>query len=279
MRYIYVLKDPITLETKYVGQTNDVDRRYRDHIRRSLKDDDNEYDTYKSRWIRKVINQGNKPLLEVIDECNTYDESNEKEKYWVNHFSKSGSSLTNSHSTDVTEHSEETRKKMSSAKKGKKLEEIVGEEKALEMKKIYSEKMKLNNINKMDDPLVREKISDSLKEFFSKPENHWAYGKKMSEDHNEKLRLAKLNNPKNVGNRKPKTEEQKEKIRNSVIGRKVLRFKILQYDLNMIFIKEWDSIRDIQRDDPTLNRTSISNCCKEKRSNYAGYIWKYKIEQ
>lgn len=278
MRYIYVLKDPVTLEIKYVGQTNDVDRRYRDHIRRSLTENDTEYNTYKSRWIRKVTNQGNKPLLEVIDECNTYSESNEKETYWVNYFFESGSNLTNSHSTDVTEHSKETRIKMSSAKKGKKLEDIVGEEKALEMKKIYSEKMKLNNINKVYDPSVREKISETLKDYFSNPENHWAYGKKMSDEHNEKLRIAKLNNPKNVGNKKPKTEDQKQKIRNSVLGRKVLRFKILQYDMDMNFIKEWNSIRDIHRDDPTLNRKSISNCCKEKRANYAGYIWKYKIE-
>lgn len=277
MRYIYVLKDPSTLEIKYVGQTNNINRRYNAHIRKSLSESDGEYETYKSRWIRKIINQGNKPLIEVIDECYTYYESNMKENYWIKHFFENGSSLTNSYSTDVTSHSEDTRKKMSSAKKGKKLEEIVGEEKALIMKKVLSEKLKLKNINKVDDPLVREKISESLKEYFSNPKNHWSYGKKMSDEHNEKLRIAKLNNPKNVGNKKPKTDEQKQKIRNSVLGRKVQRFKILQYDMEMNFIQEWDSIRDIHRYDPTLNRASISNCCKEKRNSYAGYIWKYKI--
>lgn len=279
MRYIYVLKDPTTLEIKYVGQTNDVDRRYRDHIRKSLKEDDEEYNTYKSRWIRKIINLGFKPLIEVIDECHSYKESNEKENKWVAHFYESGSQLTNSHSTDVAEHSEETRKKMSSARKGKKLEEIVGKEKALELKEYYSEKMKINNVNKSYDPIVREKISDTLKEYFSNPENHWAYGLKMTNEHNEKLRQAKLNNPKNVGNKKPRTEEQKEKIRNSIIGKKIERHKILQFDLDGNFIKEWKSLRDIEKFDSSLKRNQISKCCKGEKDFYAEYIWKYKIEQ
>jgi hypothetical protein len=38
-------------------------------------------------------------------------------------------------------------------------------------------------------------------------------GYKMTDEHNEKLRLAKLNN--RMGNRKPRTEEQ-EKIRNAI---------------------------------------------------------------
>lgn len=278
MRYIYVLKDPITLEIKYVGQTNDVNRRYRDHLRRSLRDDDTDYDTYKSRWIRKIINNGDKPILEIIDECNSYIESNEKEKYWILYFFENGVSLTNSYSSDVTEHSDETRRKISSSKKGKKLEDIVGEEKALELKKIYSEKMKINNINKSNDPLVRDKISQSLKKHFLNPNNHWAYGKKMSNEHNEKLRLSKLNNPKNKRPGRKITNEQREKIRKKILGTKVLRYKILQYDINNIFIKEWESLREIERQDPTLKRTQISKCCKGEKDLYAGYIWKYKIE-
>jgi hypothetical protein len=276
MRYIYVLKDPKTLEIKYVGQTNNVDRRYRDHIRRSLKEDDEEYNTYKSRWIRKIINLGLKPLVEVIDECQSYEESNEKENKWVAHFYESGSQLTNSHSTDVTEHSQETRKKISSSRKGKRLEEIVGEEKASELRNYYSERMKIHNPNKSSDDIVRGKISDTLKEYFSNPENHWAYGLKMTDEHNEKLRQAKLNNPKNVGNRLPKTEEQKEKIRKSILGRKVERHKILQYDLDGNLISEWKSLREIERHDSTLKRSQISKCCKGEKDFYAGFIWKYK---
>lgn len=164
---------------------------------------------------------------------------------------------------------------MSSAKKGKKLKEIVGEEKSIELKKYYSKRVSENNPNRSNDPLVKEKISTKLKEYFKDKNNHWAYGKKMTEEYNEKLRISHINNPKNVGNRKPRTEEQKEKIRNKIVGSKILRSKILQYDINENFIKEWGSLREIERD-LKISRYKISDCCKEIIKSYAGFIWKYK---
>jgi hypothetical protein len=99
----------------------------------------------------------------------------------------------------------------------------------------------------------------------------------MTDEHNEKLRLAKLNNPKNVGNRKPRTEEQKEKLRNSIKGTKIKRSEILQYDLDMNLVKEWKSLREIERIDTTMSRSQIAKCCKGVKETYAGFIWKYKI--
>jgi hypothetical protein len=278
MRYIYTLSDPKTLDIRYVGQTNDINRRFNDHISSSINENSESYNTYKSNWIRKIIKSGSKPIIYIIDECVTLDESNYLEKYYIEKYTNDGYRLTNSYVSDVTEFSIETRKKMSKAKLGKSLEEIVGEEKAIELKRKYSDKMKLNNINKSNDPLVKKKISDTLKQYFSNPENHWAYGKKMSDEHNEKLRLAKINNPKNVGNRKPCTEEIKDKIRSKILGSKVNRYKILQYDLEMSFLKEWNSLREIERVDPTLKRDQISKCCKGLKDYYAGYIWIYKNE-
>lgn len=165
---------------------------------------------------------------------------------------------------------------MSSVKKGKTLEQIVGLEKSIELKEYYSERIKLNNPNKSDDPLVREKISNTLKEYFSDKENHWAYGLKMNDEHNEKLRLAQLNNPKNVGNRKPRTEEQKEKIRNNIKGTKIKRSEILQYDLDMKLVTQWKSLREIERTDNSLSRSQIAKCCKGNKDTYAGFIWRYK---
>lgn len=136
--------------------------------------------------------------------------------------------------------------------------------------------MLIFNINKCDNEDVRDKISKTLKEHFSNPENHWAYGKTMSDEHNEKLRQSKLNNPKNVGNKKPRTDEQKEKLRQLNTNKKSKRYKILQYSLDNILIKEWNSLREIERIDNTLKRNQISKCCKNLKSSYGGYIWKYK---
>jgi hypothetical protein len=277
MRYIYKLIDPITNEIRYIGQTDNIKRRYNDHMSSSLNKNSSSYNTYKSCWIRKILNNNLLPIIEVIEECDTLEISNIREKYYINKLNNDGYKLTNSYVSDVTEFSIETKKKMSSAKKGKTLEEIVGLEKSLELKEYYSERMKLNNPNRSNDTLVKEKISNTLKEHFSTPENHWAYGKKMTDDHNEKLRQAKLNNPNNVGNRKPRTDEQKEKIRKSILGRKIERHKILQYDLGNNLIKEWKSLREIENHDSTLKRNQISKCCKGEKDFYAGFIWKFNI--
>lgn len=277
MRYIYKLIDPTTNQIRYIGQTDNIKRRYNDHISSSLNKNSSSYNTHKSSWVRKVVNNNLFPIIEVIEECNSLEQSNIRERYYIEKLTNEGYKLTNSYISDVTEFSLDTREKMSNAKKGKTLEEIVGLEKSIELKEYYSERAKLNNPNKNSDPLVREKISNTLKEYFEDKENHWAYGLKMTDEHNEKLRLAKLNNPKNVGNRKPKTEEQKEKLRNSIKGTKIKRSEILQYDLDMNLVKEWKSLREIERLDTTMSRSQIAKCCKGDKETYAGFIWKYKI--
>jgi hypothetical protein len=242
-----------------------------------LNKNSSSYNTHKSSWVRKVVNNNLFPIIEVVEECNSLEQSNIRERYYIEKLTNEGYKLTNSYISDVTEFSLDTREKMSNARKGKTLEEIVGLEKSIELKEYYSERIKLNNPNKNSDPLVREKISNTLKEYFEDKENHWAYGLKMTDEHNEKLRLAKLNNPKNVGNRKPRTEEQKEKLRNSIKGTKIKRSEILQYDLDMNLVKEWKSLREIERIDTTMSRSQIAKCCKGDKETYAGFIWKYKI--
>jgi hypothetical protein len=52
--------------------------------------------------------------------------------------------------------------------------------------------------------------------------------------------------------------------------------KILQYDLDGNFIKEWESISQIEA---TLNihKSLISDCCLGKQNKSKGYIWQFKI--
>lgn len=276
MRYIYKLIDPITNEIRYIGQTDNIKRRYNDHISSSFNENSDCYNTYKARWIRKLKSKDLSPFIEIIEECDNLELSNIREKYYIEKLTNEGYKLTNSYITDVTEFSSNTRKKMSNAKKGKTLEDIVGLEKSIQLKEYYSERTKLNNPNKSNDPLVKEKISNTLKEYFLDKENHWAYGLKMDDEHNEKLRLAQLNRKKSLIVRKPMSEEQKEKLRNSIKGTKIKRSEILQYDLDMNLIKQWKSLREIERVDITMNRSQISKCCKGVKNSYAGFIWVYK---
>ena len=272
MRFIYRLIDPKTNETRYIGQTGDLSRRYNDHVCDCLNIKNKKYHTHKSNWIRNLISNDLLPIIEVIEECDGLDQSNIREKYYIEKFHNEGCKLTNSYVSDVTEFSIETRKKMSSAKKGKKLEEIVGEEKAEELKVYYSERLKINNPNRSDDPSVRDKISNSLKEYFSDKNNHWAFGKEMTDEMREKLRLSHLRNAKNTGNRKPRTEDQKIKLSLSIKGRKFLRSKILQYDKDESLIKTWNSIREICRENEGYNRNTLSKCINLGK-NYANFKW------
>ena len=48
---------------------------------------------------------------------------------------------------------------------------------------------------------------------------------------------------------------------------------IIQYDLNMNKIKEWDSITNASK---TLGITTIDKCLNFKRKTAGGFIWRYK---
>lgn len=51
--------------------------------------------------------------------------------------------------------------------------------------------------------------------------------------------------------------------------------KIIQYDLQGNFIKEWNSISEASKT-LNINLGNIAECCKKHRKTAGGYIWKYK---
>ena len=55
--------------------------------------------------------------------------------------------------------------------------------------------------------------------------------------------------------------------------------KVNQYDLQGNFIKQWNSITDfLKENDLNLKNSNITTCCKGKRKNAYGFIWKYADE-
>lgn len=54
--------------------------------------------------------------------------------------------------------------------------------------------------------------------------------------------------------------------------------KILQYDLDGHFIKEWDSLKDIERA-LNVSYSAIWKVCNNKRGQIKGYTWRYKDER
>lgn len=53
-----------------------------------------------------------------------------------------------------------------------------------------------------------------------------------------------------------------------------LKRKVLQYDINMNFIKEWDSATEAWRS-LTIHKNNIMKCCKKQQKTAGGYIWRY----
>lgn len=49
--------------------------------------------------------------------------------------------------------------------------------------------------------------------------------------------------------------------------------KVLQYDLQNNFIREWDCISEPRK---LYHNSHIADCCSGKRKTAGGYIWKYK---
>ena len=92
-------------------------------------------------------------------------------------------------------------------------------------------------------------------------------GRKFSNEHCKKLSESRKGNV--------VSDEQKEKISKSLKGRynekncKV----ILQYDLNGVFIKEWPSGKEVERQ---LGYKYIYDCCLGKTKQAYGFIWRYK---
>lgn len=78
---IYILKDPITGDIKYVGKTyRDENIRLSEHIHDSKRKKG-----YKENWIRKLTKKGYKPIIEIIDLVKE-DEWQYWEKFYINKF-------------------------------------------------------------------------------------------------------------------------------------------------------------------------------------------------
>lgn len=111
------------------------------------------------------------------------------------------------------------------------------------------------------------KISETLKS-----NNHSKY---YTEELKHKLRKPK---PKGFGeiiskiNKGRKfTEKQKQTLKNNRINKGLK--SILQFDTQGNFIKEWNSIKEIN----ILNTTkNISACCRGKLKTVGGFVWQYK---
>lgn len=62
--FIYGLYDPKTRELRYIGKTNNLNKRLWTHIRKAELGQK----TYKDEWIRSVLSRNERPIIDVIQE-------------------------------------------------------------------------------------------------------------------------------------------------------------------------------------------------------------------
>jgi len=142
--YIYGLIEPMTNELRYIGKTININRRYRRHI-----NEVDLHDSYKDRWIRKLKKNGLVPEIIIIDYVKT-DEWQYWEMFYIEYFKFLGCDLTNGTkggdeppSTKGRKHTEESKLKMSKAKKGKPIPHLNnGKERSLSHRKNLSLSLK-----------------------------------------------------------------------------------------------------------------------------------------
>ena len=189
---------------------------------------------------------------EYIKTCYSEEEMCSDEQYYIKFFNTlwpNGYNLTEGGDGGVP--CEETRRKISIASKGKKISE--------EQKKKLSEKMKGRT-----SPMKGKPMSDEAKKKIGEANK----GKTLSEETRKKLSESHKGKPApNKG--KPMSEEQKKKRKNGKKSKKVL-----QFTLDGVFIREWPSTMECERNG--FYNTNVSACCRGKKPQYKGFVWKYK---
>ncbi len=113
--YIYVLKDPITLNIRYVGKTTCLKKRFKSH--KCLKVSKG---TYLAYWIESLRKKELMPIMEEIELVDG-DGWKEKESYWIEFYNKEGCDLVNltkgGEGCEGYRHTSESKKKMSLVQK------------------------------------------------------------------------------------------------------------------------------------------------------------------
>ena len=146
-------------------------------------------------------------------------------------------------------HSEESKKKMSNAKKGK----------------------PSHNKGKPMSEETKKKLSEAKKGLLSGEKNPM-FGKHHSEETKQKIGGVHKGKPAhNKG--KPMSEKQKKKLREANTNGKLSK-RVLQFTLDGEFVREWLSVGECGRNG--FNKGAVAACCNGKQKSAYGFIWKYK---
>lgn len=224
--YIYGLADPISGMIRYVGKSTVPERRYEEHIvdRRH---------SYKSHWIHSLLQQNLKPLCVILETLEANDGWQRREKYWIAYGHEQGWPLTNL--TDGGDgvcgrtgwrHTEETKRKIGDANRGRKLPPISEETRQRLSKAGMGRDVSKETRQRISKTLIGHSVSEEARCKISKANTGRVFseeykrrmseiltGRVFSEEHRCNISEAAKNRP-------PMSKETKQKIREANLGKK-----------------------------------------------------------
>lgn len=283
--YIYILKDPISNEVRYVGKSNNPQNRLKKHLSESNLI---ESWTPKNKWLLSLRKDNLSPIMEIID--STYlDNINELEVYWIKHYRDLGIDLTNGTNGgdgfDWTgrKHRSETVEKMKICHPDRK--EIIQFDLNNKIINFYNSIRNCAILSNLD----RRHISKCCKNgenktvggfYFRYIDNYFPCVKSILEPDmvyiNSKIEEFNLSKPTYI----TKKERLKNKLKES---NKSKRKSIIHYDLDGNVLGRYESMSKA-RDYTGCHIGLISNCCNKKSYytvnsttfRYEGDVFDYK---
>lgn len=145
--YIYTLAHPITNEIRYVGKTVRLKRRKVEHSSYWFCD---KFHNHKNHWCLKLINEGLRPIMTVIDSTDGDWESLEKK--WIKFYRDNGFRLLNATDGGEGQH-------------GRKLPEEVRNKISINNKKTNASVSK-NEVNEICNLIMKGKRYYQIKKHF-----------------------------------------------------------------------------------------------------------------
>lgn len=94
MYFVYKLSHPISGDVCYVGITNNLYTRFKQHI------GGDQATGKKDRWIKELKSEGLVPSISVIETVENEMQASEREIYWINFYSEKGVVLYNTTGVD-----------------------------------------------------------------------------------------------------------------------------------------------------------------------------------
>ena len=157
--FIYSLSDPITNEVRYIGKTYNPEKRYKEHIYKSKTGK-----THRDFWIQKLMKLEQKPIMNIIEECN--DENWViREQYYISIYDNLTNLTNGGEGTHGYIPSKETIEKRRLATIGKKRTDEFKE--AARLRKLGTkhtdETKKLLTLKKLGNPIHSEEHKENLR--------------------------------------------------------------------------------------------------------------------